>query len=151
MARRPLRHLPAHPLPAPPASGLDGVVARLAEDLADLAADPAQAIEELLGPVAAAALHREEPAAAHVAASADTGPLAAWVRAFVLGAAVPSRALAAAVPRVGVDGLERLGLLSTSGAATTTRCGPPSTYVRSGWTTRAVPPPGGSPPTGARA
>ncbi len=117
MARRPLRHLPAHPLPAPPASGLDGVVARLAEDLADLAADPAQAIEELLGPVAAAALHREEPAAAHVAASADTGPLAAWVRAFVLGAAVPSRALAAAVPRVGVDGLERLGLLSTSGAA----------------------------------
>lgn len=97
--------------------GLGPDVGRLAEDLAALAADPVESVEELLGPVAAAALHREEPAAALAATSADAGPLAAWVRAFVLGAAVPRRALAAAVQQVGVDGLERLGLVATAGTA----------------------------------
>lgn len=91
-------------------------VGRLAEDLAGLAPDPVAAVEELLGPVAAAALHREEPAAALAATRVAAGPLAAWVRAFVLGAAVPRRALATAVPRTGVDGLERLGLVVTAGA-----------------------------------
>lgn len=111
------RHPPAAASPEPPgaAPGLGPAVARLAEDLAELAADPVEAVEDLLGPVAAAALHREEPAAALVATGADDGPLATWLRAFVLGVAVPRRALAAAVPRAGVDELERLGLVVTGG------------------------------------
>lgn len=118
MVGDPPSHLPAAPLPEPPgaAPGLGLAVGRLAEDLAELASDPVAAVEDLLGPVAAAALHREEPAAALAATDTDAGPLAVWVRAFVLGAAVPGRALAAAVPRTGVEGLARLGLVAAAGA-----------------------------------
>lgn len=102
------------PLPSAPGVGAAVAVDLLAEDLAGLAADPVGAVDDLLGPVAAAALHREEPAAA-LAAATGGGPLAAWLRAFVLGVAVPRRELATAVPRTGVEGLERLGLVVTGG------------------------------------
>jgi methylase of polypeptide subunit release factors len=86
---------------------------------ADLAGYDVDAVTALLGPVAAGALHREEPAAALAVtarvAGAGGDPLAALIRAFLLGARVSRRALAAAVPRTGVDGLERLGLVMAAG------------------------------------
>jgi methylase of polypeptide subunit release factors len=80
-------------------------------------------VEELLGPVASAALHREQPVPALLATSgratsgpgATVHPRATLVRAFVLGTAVDRGALAAALPTLGVDGAERLGLLTAAG------------------------------------
>ncbi|MEJ5946725.1 methyltransferase [Pseudokineococcus basanitobsidens] len=72
------------------------------------------AVEELLGPVAAAALHREHslPARRAVAEGLDRrDPLAALVGAFVLGLEVPADVLAAALPRCGLEGAAALGLL----------------------------------------
>lgn len=75
-------------------------------------------IEDLLGPVASAALHREEPVPAlRVTASADDEPLAALVRLFVLGVDVPRRAVGRALDHLGVDGAATLGLLRAAGAA----------------------------------
>lgn len=68
-------------------------------------------VEDLLGPTAAAALHREEPLPALRATEAASDPRAALVRAFVLGTEVPRVALDAALPALGVDGAVRLGLV----------------------------------------
>jgi hypothetical protein len=72
-------------------------------------------VEDLLGPVAAAALHREEPVPALLATTGDD-PRAALVRAFVLGVPVDAADLARALPSLGVAGAERLGLVATAGA-----------------------------------
>lgn len=72
-------------------------------------------VEDLLGPVASAALHREEPVPARLAVAATGDPRAALVRAFVLGDAVPAGALAAALPTLGLAGAEELGLVVASG------------------------------------
>ncbi len=91
-----------------------------------------RAVEELLGPVAAAALHREqvvpglravEPgsADAYAAAARPSGapstvrPLATLVRLLVLGREVRRRELEAALPRTGTDGAGRLGLVHVAG------------------------------------
>jgi hypothetical protein len=73
-------------------------------------------VEDLLGPVAAAALHREEPVPALRATADAADPRAVLVRAFVLGVPVPGRALAAALPTLGVPGAARLGLVATAGS-----------------------------------
>jgi hypothetical protein len=72
-------------------------------------------VEDLLGPVAAAALHREEPVPALLATTGDD-PRAALVRAFVLGVPVDAADLARALPSLGVAGAERLGLVVAAGA-----------------------------------
>ncbi|GGC04428.1 DUF7059 domain-containing protein [Cellulomonas carbonis] len=82
---------------------------------ADLAPFTVAAVEEVLGPVASAALHREQRVPALRAAD-PADPVGALVRAFVLGVEVPRRALDAALPRVGADGAERLGLVVAAGA-----------------------------------
>ncbi|MBC7550826.1 MAG: SAM-dependent methyltransferase, partial [Cellulomonas sp.] len=79
------------------------------------------AVEELLGPLAAAALHREEPlpalrATATVTANDQPAENATLVRLFVLGAQVPRRAVEAAFPRLGADGARALGLVEAAGA-----------------------------------
>ncbi|NMR19788.1 methyltransferase [Cellulomonas fimi] len=99
------------------------------------------AVEDLLGPVASAALHREQPlpalrataplvlsgssalrgATAPTSADVPGGEdadarTAALVRVFVLGRGVPRVALAAALPTLGVDGAARLGLVQAAGA-----------------------------------
>ena len=79
------------------------------------------AVEELLGPLAAAALHREEPlpalrATATVTANDQPAENATLVRLFVLGAEVPRRAVEAAFPRLGADGARALGLVEAAGA-----------------------------------
>jgi len=72
-------------------------------------------VEELLGPVAADALHREEPVPAlRRLRRADT-PLAAVVGAFMLGTTVPVAAIERALPSLGVDGAVRLGLVEALG------------------------------------
>ncbi|GAA2035138.1 methyltransferase [Pseudokineococcus marinus] len=97
--------------------------ARLRDDVAALAEDldrvgeagyRVDAVAALLGPVADAALHREQPVPARravAAALAQGDGLAALVAPLVLGAAVPEADLARALPRCGVDGAARLGLV----------------------------------------
>lgn len=92
------------------------LVADLRADLAAVGGDGyrVDAVTALLGPVADAALHREQPLAARrvVTAAVEAGdPLAALVGALVLGLEVPSDVLATALPRCGLDGAARLGLL----------------------------------------
>ncbi len=94
------------------------LVDALRADLEDAGYD-VEHVEEMLGPVATAALHREETVPALRATAAATGAdarVAALVRLFVLGTAVPAALVARALPRLGVDGAQRLGLVTAAGA-----------------------------------
>ncbi|HYJ76766.1 MAG TPA: methyltransferase [Kineosporiaceae bacterium] len=103
----------SHPVPAPPPPG-EADVEALRADLAGWTVD---AVHELLGPVAQAAMAREEavPALRALRGRLDD-PVAALTAAFVLGRPVERRIMASALPRLGVDGAARLGLLEGSGA-----------------------------------
>ncbi len=112
------------PGPVPPGAGLApadlaAAAATLREDLA--AADfTVDGVERVLGPVASAALHREQAVPARRALR-DRGregadPAAALAALFLLGDDVPRRALDAALGRTGVDGARRLGLVEAAGA-----------------------------------
>ncbi|WP_455603708.1 DUF7059 domain-containing protein [Cellulosimicrobium funkei] len=112
------------PGPVPPGAGLApaglaAAAAPLREGLA--AADfPVDGVERVLGPVASAALHREQAVPARRALR-DRGregadPTAALAALFLLGDDVPRRALDAALGRTGVDGARRLGLVEAAGA-----------------------------------
>ena len=72
-------------------------------------------LEELLGPVASAALHRDQTVPALDVTDGRTEAPAVLLRAFVLGAAVPRRALDRALLMTGTDGAERLGLVEADG------------------------------------
>ncbi|GEA86450.1 DUF7059 domain-containing protein [Cellulomonas cellasea] len=74
-----------------------------------------EGVEDLLGPLAAAALHREEAVPALRATAGTTDPRAALVRAFVLGVDVPRAALERALGRLGVAGAQALGLVEAAG------------------------------------
>lgn len=113
------------PGPVPPGAGLApadlaAAAATLREDLA--AADfTVDGVERVLGPVASAALHREQAVPARRALR-DRGregadPTAALAALFLLGDDVPRRALDAALGRTGVDGARRLGLVEAAGAS----------------------------------
>ncbi|MGN6610427.1 MAG: DUF7059 domain-containing protein [Angustibacter sp.] len=98
---------------APPS--LDDATARdLAADLEPFTVD---AVEALLSPVAAAALHREQPAAARRVLDAERTPLATLVRLFVLGQHVTVADLDAALPRTATAGAARCGLVEPAGHA----------------------------------
>ena len=90
--------------------------------IADLAADLAaarftvDALGELWGPDAAAALHRGQRVPALRALAAHSSPTATLARAFVLGLPVAPDALAAALPALGFDGAVGLGLVDGQGA-----------------------------------
>ncbi|GLY14178.1 methyltransferase [Kineosporia sp. NBRC 101677] len=95
----------------------DELVGKLRADLTGFTVD---AVNDLLGPVAQAALGREQSLPARLAvaqhlASPSQEPLAALVAVFVLGLEVPAGRLARAVPRTGVAGLSELGLLAAAG------------------------------------
>ena len=104
----------------------DELVGALRRDLDD-AGFVVDRVEEVLGPIAAAALHREEVVPAlrvtqellvDLAAGADRradARVAALTRLFVLGRAVPRRAVDAALGRSGAAGAQRLGLVVTAG------------------------------------
>lgn len=91
------------------------LVADLRADL-DAAAYTVERVDDLLGPVASAALHRGEALPAERATRTDDDPVAVLVRCFVLGEPVAASALARALPRTGVDGAARLGLVEAAGA-----------------------------------
>ncbi len=88
---------------------------------ADLAAASytVEAVTELLGPMAAAALDRDQvvPGRRVVQERWWTEPAAPLVAAFLLGLEVPRRHLEAALPRLGVAGAVRLGLVVAAGSA----------------------------------
>lgn len=106
MADRPT---PSVPVPDP------DTLARLRQDLQD-AGYTVEGLQDLLGPLASAALHREQPLAAdRVTADCETDPdaggVATLVRCFVLGRPVSAAAIDAALPRSGTSGLRALGLV----------------------------------------
>ncbi|WP_404391341.1 methyltransferase [Humibacillus xanthopallidus] len=68
-------------------------------------------IAERLGPVASAALHREQALPALLATDGADDPCAVLVRLLTLGRPVPSGALSAALPSLGLDGARALGLV----------------------------------------
>lgn len=77
-----------------------------------------EGVEDLLGPLASAALHREEPVPALRATERSAGdPRSTLVRLFVLGGEVPRSALDAALPGLGSDGAARLGLVAAAGSS----------------------------------
>ena len=69
-------------------------------------------LEEVLGAVASAALRREDPAPARRRLAASTDPAATLLSLFVLGETLPAARVAAALPTLGLDGAQRLGLLA---------------------------------------
>ncbi len=91
----------------------------LPEEIAALRADLTAAsyrtetVEQLLGPVAADALRRENPVPALRVLEAREEPAAVLLRLFTLGAQVPRSLVEGALPALGVDGARRLGLLET--------------------------------------
>nr|WP_238154350.1 MULTISPECIES: methyltransferase [unclassified Ornithinimicrobium] len=90
------------------------MLAGLREDLRR-AAYTVEGLDGLLGPVAASALHREQPLPATRATEGTAGGAAATlVRCFVLGLPVGSLDLEVALPRTGVGGLLGLGLVRRS-------------------------------------
>ncbi|HET8600395.1 MAG TPA: class I SAM-dependent methyltransferase [Segeticoccus sp.] len=112
--------------PDPPTPGLAPLTAD-ARLLADLRADLVEGgftvdgIAEVLGPLAARALHREQPLPADLATRENSSAAAVLTRLFSLGVAVPSARLAPVVARTGITGLLELGLVreleSDTGAA----------------------------------
>ena len=69
-------------------------------------------LEEVLGAVASAALRREDPAPARRRLAASTDPAATLLALFVLGETLPAARVAAALPTLGLEGAQRLGLLA---------------------------------------
>ncbi|MFD4990550.1 methyltransferase [Cellulosimicrobium cellulans] len=106
----------------PPGAGLApaelaAAAATLREDLA-AAGFTVDGVERVLGPVASAALHREQAVPARRALRGrESDPSAALAALFLLGDDVPRAALDAALGRTGVDGARRLGLVEAAGAA----------------------------------
>lgn len=99
----------------------DGRIQDLRADLAE-AGYAVETLDDLLGPAAGAALHRDQPMPARRALAGREEPAAVLARVFVLGEAVPGPWLDAALPRTGADGLRDLGLVV--GQDTADRPGP---------------------------
>jgi methylase of polypeptide subunit release factors len=101
-----------HPSDTPVAGA--GDLRRLRDDLAPYTA---AAVEERLGPVATAALAREQRVPAVLALDPLPGqdPVAVLTALFRLGLPVPRRALDTALPTLGAGGAERCGLVAAAG------------------------------------
>ena len=86
------------------------LVERLRADLRS-AGFTVDAVAERLGPVASAALHREQPLPALVATDDAEDASGILLRLFTLGRPVPAAALATALPNLGLAGALDLGLV----------------------------------------
>ncbi len=106
---------------APPPAGPAELVGRLRDDLRQ-AGYTHERVGEVLGSVADAALHREQPLPAALATAGSTDPVAVLVRAFALGRTVSAESLTAALPRTGVAGAVALGLARVDGDGVRGRC-----------------------------
>ena len=116
---------PVTPSPFPPPAVTDEQAADLRADLT-AAGWGVEAVAALLGEAADAALHREIrlPALRAVRAvlaegtdSAPSWPVAVLTALFMLGEPVPATALDAVLPRTGVSGAHRIGLVSETNEA----------------------------------
>ncbi len=96
----------------PPPTADPSRTAALAGDLAGWTVD---AVAELLGPVAQAALDRESPLPAVRATASRTDAVATLTRLWLLGRPVSCQALDAALPATGADGAVALGLVEAAG------------------------------------
>ncbi len=97
----------------------DRTTGLLRQDLAE-AGYTVDVVEALLGPLASAALHREQPVPARrllarLADERDDSPHATLVRLFLLAQPVTRSELDAALPASGADALEALGITASSG------------------------------------
>ncbi|SDP67881.1 Methyltransferase small domain-containing protein [Pedococcus dokdonensis] len=97
------------------------LVARLRADLESVAYT-VEAVGELLGPLASAALDREQMIPAQRVTAAAAGPLATLVRLFGLGDAVDIDEAAAALPSLGLDGAAALRLVRQQGPGVVATC-----------------------------
>ncbi|MGY5765560.1 DUF7059 domain-containing protein [Brachybacterium sp. DNPG3] len=97
--------------PAAPPRVILPLVERLRTDL--LTADyTVEAVDALLGEVAAAALRRENPVPARRVLARDGSPLATLLGVLTLGEVAPRSRVEAALPTLGADGAIALGLLA---------------------------------------
>lgn len=108
-------------LPSPDPHLVDALRADLTA--ADFTVD---GVEDLLGPLASAALDREQPLPAHRLLSAHSSltpsggdSRAALTSLFVLGDEVSAAEVATALPGLGTDGVVQLGLAERAGASST--------------------------------
>ncbi|MGL5909514.1 MAG: DUF7059 domain-containing protein, partial [Phycicoccus sp.] len=104
----------------PPRADPD-LVARLRADLVG-AGFTVSGIIDLLGPLAAAALDREQALPARRVATSSERPAAVLVRLFTLGDAVDSREVDAVLPTLGSQGAVALGLAVPEGDAVVATC-----------------------------
>ena len=79
-------------------------------------------VTELLGPMAAAALDREQSLPAQRVTAASSTPCATLVRLFTLGDPVDLAEVAAALPTLGVDGARALNLVAPEGDGVVALC-----------------------------
>ncbi|GAA6527520.1 methyltransferase [Intrasporangium sp. DVR] len=96
-------------------------LARLRADLA-AAGFTVDGVAARLGPVASAALRREQPLPALLATAAPLDPVAALVRLFTLGRPVARADLEAALPTLRVDGAAALRLVRFDGDDVVATC-----------------------------
>ena len=80
------------------------------------------AVADALGPVASAALHREQPTLARRVLARADAPVAALVRLFTLGERLTGEAISAALPQTGVEGLLDLQLIRSEGNTFAANC-----------------------------
>lgn len=111
----PLPGVPRDPQEAP------ALLAALRADL-ERASYTVDGVAAVLGPVASAALHREQPLPADLVTRGSAQPAATLLRLFALGHPAPRAALDAALPGVGTDGAQALGLVETSGEDVRATC-----------------------------
>ncbi len=105
----------------PPACADTALIGALRSDLA-AAAYTVEGVNQLLGPLAGAALAREQVLPAQrVTASAGT-PLATLVRLFGLGDAVDTDDVARALPSLGLQGAQALGVVRDQGPGVVATC-----------------------------
>lgn len=97
------------------------LLARLREDLT-AAGYTVDGIAELLGPLASAALAREQTLPAQRVTAAASSPVATLVRLFTLGDAVDEDELSAALPALGLAGALALGLVTEQGPGVAATC-----------------------------
>ena len=99
------------PAPAAAPTVLTAQIAALGTDLRE-SRYVTEHLEEVLGAVASAALRREDPAPARRRLAGSTDPAATLLALFVLGETLPAARVAAALPTLGLEGAQRLGLLA---------------------------------------
>lgn len=104
----------------PPLADAD-LVGRLRDDLT-ATGFTVGGVTDLLGPMAAAALDREQALPARRATADSEDPRAVLVRLFTLGDPVDAAEVAAALPSLGVDGAVALGLVAPEGDALVALC-----------------------------